>query len=259
MYISLGGEAQESSIRKYPGGPLTLGELQGSHTAKKDFPDPEACWAPSSKAKPNWGKTMLRVEGELIIPSTCNGSITARTILRDVLPGQATGFADDMRFGVSDGTHTGGLEKATKVSSADGTVVFEQTIPWDGQSCTAKNDLFVYVKWPEDGTYTFIEVAYYPRIKPDNKGGLIDNSPPPAIRLNPCDNLKPIRSTYIPGKMSQKFRLLSGPKSWQVTKETGRRFSQETSVTRKLDKNNPKDLPLIRQWLRIRDEVMTEK
>jgi hypothetical protein len=233
------------------------------HTASRNFPDPENCYLPGSKGKPNWSKTIVSVEATLEIPIKCGGLITTKTTLRDVEPGGASGWAEFTRFGVSDGTHTGALEKLTKVVAVSlgtqkGSIDFEQTIKWNGQSCSAKNDLFVYVKLKtnESPAFTFIEVGYYPRIMSDGKGHLIDKSPPPKIRLDPCDNLKPIRRVYIRGGMSQRYQKLSAKQREAVTKETGRRFRNETGVSRKLRWDNIKDRLLARQWLHIRDEVI---
>jgi hypothetical protein len=240
-----------------------LGELHGTHHASKSFPEPNNCWSPGATGKPDWSKTILTVEAALEVPATCTGSIIARTTLRDVVPGGASWWADSIRFGVSDGTDSGGLEKATRVSESDGKtpgiVEFVKMIPWDGKSCTARNDLFVYVKFPSGGkVFTFMEIGFYPRVESD-KGLLVDKSLPPAIRLNPCNNLAPIRSRYVPGKESQQYWKLPQSARQQVNNDTDRVFREETGVVRKLDWNKPKDRPLLRHWLRIRDSVMGEK
>jgi hypothetical protein len=258
MYGQSGREAGQSSIGQHFPPPVALGALHGSHQAARDFADPENCWAPGATHQPNWSKTLLRVEAELKIPATCKGSITARTTLRDVVPGGATAWADAIRFGVSDGTHAGGLEQATKVDESAGTVDFIQTIPWDGKSCTVKNDLFVYVKFPVTGVHTFVEVGFYPRIT-SSRGVVVDNSPPPAIRLHPCDRVNPVRGRYIPGAGSKRYWKLPTTERRTVSAETSRRFRQETGIDRKLDWNAAKDRLLARHWLRIRDDVVAAK
>jgi hypothetical protein len=240
-----------------------LSGLHGTHSANKDFPEPNNCWTPGSTGKPDLGKTILTVEAMLEVPTTGTGSIIARTTLRDVVPGGASWWAESIRFGVSDGTHPGGLEKATSVLESDGTtagiVEFVKTIPWDGQSCTARNDAFVYVKFPSGGkVFTFVEVGFYPRVEAD-KGVLVDKSLKPAIRLNPCNNLVPIRSPYVSGTESQRYWKLPEGARQQVNQEANRRFREETGIARKLDANKPADRPLSRHWLRIRDSVMRER
>jgi len=237
-----------------------LGDLQGIHSASKSFPDPNNCWLPGSVGKPDWSNTIFTVEAALEIPATCTGSVIARTTLRDRVAGMgASNWADTIRFGVSDGTQTGGLEKATKVSETVGIVEFEQKIPWDGSSCTAKNDLFIYVKYlHSSGTFTFIEIGFYPRVESD-KGVLLDKSPNPAIRLNPCNHLTPIRSPYVSGKESQRYGRLPESERKKVNNDVNRLFREETGIARNLDWTKPKDRPLSRHWLRIRDNVMSER
>ena len=239
-----------------------LGGLHGRHGSVRDFPEPNNCWKPGSTAKPDWSKTIVVVEAKLIIPATCTGSIIAKTIVRDWVPGGGHSiWAKSIRFGVSDGTHTGGLEKATTLRNhgpggAYGRwIEFEKKIPWDGHSCTATNDLFVYVK---SGQFTFIEIGFYPRVE-SARGVLIDKSLDPAIRLKPCNNLIPIRSPYTPGVESQRYRNLPESERKQVNQDVDRRFREETGVARTLDWNKPKDRPLLRHWLRIRDSVMRER
>jgi len=236
-----------------------FGGLHGAHSARKSFPDPNNCWVPGSAGKPDLSKTILIVEAALEIPATCTDSIIAKTVLRDVVPvGGAVDFAESIRFGVSDGTNTGGLEKATRVLEKEGVVEFTKKIPWDGNSCTARNDIFIYLKYlVSNDTFTFVEIGFYPRVTSD-KGSPIDKSPDPTIRLNPCNHLTPIRSPYIHGKESQRYWKLAQSARKKVNTDTNRVFSQETGVVRKLDLNKPKDRPLANHWLRIRDSVMNE-
>ena len=45
----------------------------------------------------DWSKMILTVEAALKIPTTCTGSLIARTTFRDVVPGAASGWADSTR------------------------------------------------------------------------------------------------------------------------------------------------------------------
>ena len=233
-----------------------LGGLHGTHSASQSFPDPNECWRPGSVGKPDLNKTLFTVEAALEIPPACTGSIIAKTSLRDSIPGSgASDWADTIRFGMSDGTNTGGLEKATRVSEKEGVVEFATKIQWDGNSCTSKNDTFVYVKYlHSSGTFTFIEIGFYPRVGSD-KGVLVDKSLNPAIRLNPCNHLTTIRSPYIHGKESEWYLKLPPGARRQVNKETNSLFRDETGIARKLDLSKPADRLLSHHWLRIRDSV----
>jgi len=236
--------------------------LHGTHTSSKNFPDPESCWAPGATGKPNWSKIILALEATLEVPATCSGSIIARTILRDVVTvGGAADFVDSIRFGVSDGTNFGGLEKATRVvqsvGNTPGLVEFDKTIPWNGKACTARNDLFVYVRHLVGGNVlTFMEIGFYPRVE-DNKGAPVDRSLKPAIRLDPCAKLVPIRSPYVRGKEDQQYRRLKLSERRKVVQKTNQMFREETGVTRLLDTRKSADRQLANQWLRIRDSVMS--
>lgn len=245
------------------GGFGSLQGLHGTHSASKAFPDPEGCWAPGATGKPILGKTITMVEASLEIPATCSGSIIARTTLRDVVTaGGAADFKDAIRFGVSDGTSAGGLEPATRVvesGNTPGFVEFARTIPWNGQACTAASDLFVYVRYlVGNDVYTFMEIGFYPRVK-SSGSGLVDNSLSPAIRLNPCNRLVPIRSPYVHGKESEQFRKLKGDALKKIIQQTNSLFTQETGIARRLDPRKPADRNLANHWLRIRDSVMTNE
>jgi hypothetical protein len=241
-----------SNVRLMPQG---LGGLHGTHSASQSFPDPNECWRPGSVGKPDLNKTLFTVEAALEIPAACTGSIIAKTTLRDSIPGGASLWADSIRFGVSDGTNIGGLEKATRVSETEGVVEFATQIQWAGNSCIARNDVFVYVKYLHpQGPFTFIEVGFYPRVSSD-KGVPADRSLKPAIRLNPCNHLTPIRSPYIQGKESEWYLKLPPGARRQVNKETDSLFRDETGIARKLDLSKPADRLLSHHWLRIRDSV----
>ena len=241
-------------------------ELHGigaTHTASSDFPEPNNCWTPGATGKPDWSRIILRVEASLEIPNTCSGSIIARVILRDVISGAASNWAESIRFGTSDGTTPGGTEKATRVVETNGNplgfVEFSKTIPWNGKACTASSDLFVYVRFPSgQKVFTFIEIGFYPRVEPD-KGAPLDKSLKPSIRLNPCSKLVPIRSRYLPGVIDQQYRKLSQSERKKVAEKTNLLFTQETGVARKLNTNIAHDRRLANHWLRIRDGVMMTK
>jgi hypothetical protein len=66
---------------------------------------------------------------------------------------------------------------------------------------------------------------------------------------------KPYRS----GPMSDAYWKLTDLERERINAETDRKFRERTGVTRKLDWDDPKDLPLARTWLRIRDEVMAAR
>jgi hypothetical protein len=236
--------------------------LQGTHSGSMSFHDPNLCWQPGSTGKPDLSKIIFNAEASLEIPDTCTGSIIARTILRDTVPGGASLWAEVILFGASDGTNSGGMEKATTVVESDGrtlgTVQFVKTIAWNGTSCTAGKDLFVYVKYQSSGqVFTFIEIGFFPRVE-FKSGALIDKSPNPSIRLNPCNGLIPIRSPYVPGKESQQYWKLPANERSKVNVETNRVFKEETGIARRL-LNNPSDQPLVQHWLRIRDRVMSAR
>ena len=229
--------------------------LEERETATADFPESNECWRPGAKGKADWSRIILKVEATLVVPDRCADPLTARLVLRDVVKGGASDWADAVRFGVSDGSTIGGLANASRVSEKDGIVVFEHVLPRRGTSCTAFADTFVYVKFPADGRHAFIEVGYYPRLSASG-GKRTDHSPPPAIRLDPCDNLKPIRAPYIPGAASRAYQRLSTADRAAVAKQTNERFRKETAVRRTL---RPGDLLLMRHWLRIRDALIATR
>lgn len=237
--------------------------IGATHTASSDFPEPNNCWSPGATGKPDWSRIILRVEASLEIPSTCSGSIVATVILRDVISGAASNWAESIRFGTSDGTTPGGVEKATRVVETNGNplgfVEFKKTIPWNGKACTASSDLFVYVRFPSgNNVFTFVEIGFYPRVEPD-KGAPVDKSLKPSIRLNPCSKIVPIRSPYMPGALDQQYRKLPQSERKKVAERTNLLFTQETGIARKLNPNNAHDRRLANQWLRIRDSVVTAK
>lgn len=181
--------------------------------AKSNFPDPNECWRPGSSGRPELNKTILVVEAMLETPDTCDGMIKTKTSLRDVTPGSATGWAPVIRFGISDGTQgTGGVGEATAVSEESGVVEYELDVSWAPSPCLANFDIFVYVKFPESGEFTFVEVRYSPRIAPLAGGRLVDGSLSPVIRLNPCNHLTPSPPLIHPQRPSQRPRAPRGSK-----------------------------------------------
>ncbi|QNI31763.1 hypothetical protein H7849_22390 [Alloacidobacterium dinghuense] len=64
---------------------------------------------------------------------------------------------------------------------------------------------------------------------------------------------------YVAGVQSKEYYQLPKPQKIEVDQETNRRFREKTGVTRRLDPTNGKDLELRRTWLRIRDEVITDR
>jgi hypothetical protein len=65
--------------------------------------------------------------------------------------------------------------------------------------------------------------------------------------------------TYKPGYMAAEYNRLSPHTRAAVNTEVDNRFRKQTGVMRKLDHNAPSDRAYVRDWLRIRDEVMTER
>lgn len=64
---------------------------------------------------------------------------------------------------------------------------------------------------------------------------------------------------YVPGGASRAYAELSPEERAAVNEETDRRFKEETGVTRRLDWDDPKDRPMVRRWLRLRDQVMAKR
>ena len=191
------------------------------------------------------------------MPLSCHGLATV-TLSDESLSGESD-WLEPIRFGASDGTTTGGLEKATNVGTRDGKidrVSFSSPIPRGMKDCTPKNDLFIYVKIASGNkVFTFAEVGFYPRFEPDTE---VVKSPKPAIRLNPCNNLTPIRSPYVRGREFQLYLKLPENERKKVDNEANRLFREETGIARRLS-NAPIDRPLANHWLRIRDSVMSNR
>ncbi|MCP4256661.1 MAG: DUF4157 domain-containing protein [Planctomycetes bacterium] len=67
------------------------------------------------------------------------------------------------------------------------------------------------------------------------------------------------KKIYVSGEMSDRYWQTTPKERSNINEEIDRRFIEETGVTHALDWEDPKDRPLARQWLRIRDEVMGER
>jgi len=65
--------------------------------------------------------------------------------------------------------------------------------------------------------------------------------------------------TYKPGYMAAEYGRLSPAARAAVNTEVDARFRKQTGIMRKLDPHAPGDRAHVREWLRIRDEVMTER
>lgn len=61
---------------------------------------------------------------------------------------------------------------------------------------------------------------------------------------------------YVPGVWARRYEALPAAGKDAVIRAVNQIFAERTGVRRKLDPN--RDMPLVRQWLRIRDEVMSE-
>jgi hypothetical protein len=64
---------------------------------------------------------------------------------------------------------------------------------------------------------------------------------------------------YVPGEQSERFWALPLEERNRVVAEVDTRFAKETGVTRALSWESAQDRPLARQWLRLRDRVMSER
>lgn len=175
------------------------------HPANANFIDPNECWfTPGNTPDPSFNVAVIRARLET--PDTCTGSINTKTTVTTSgasrrpgggPPGGATaGFFNVIRFGVSDGRDTGGLRMPTATSGTD--IDYALGFPV-GPNCTQVDDnVFVYVKLeipqgsgPASGEHTFVEVKYSPRISRGRGGRVLDTSPNPTIRVEPCDRLRP--------------------------------------------------------------------
>ena len=67
------------------------------------------------------------------------------------------------------------------------------------------------------------------------------------------------KKIYVPGEMSDRYWQSTPKERSNINEEIDRRFIEETGDTHALDWQDPKDRPLARRWLRIRDEVMAER
>jgi hypothetical protein len=64
---------------------------------------------------------------------------------------------------------------------------------------------------------------------------------------------------YTPGYMAAEYKRLSPAARSAVNAQVDDRFRKQTGIMRKLDPNSKSDRANVREWLRIRDEVMTER
>jgi hypothetical protein len=67
------------------------------------------------------------------------------------------------------------------------------------------------------------------------------------------------QTIYVPGEQSKRFWALSQEERDRVVAEVDVRFVAETGVTRALRWESEEDRPLARQWLELRDRIMSER
>jgi hypothetical protein len=67
------------------------------------------------------------------------------------------------------------------------------------------------------------------------------------------------KAIYVPGEQSERFWALPLDERNRVVAEVDARFANETGVTRTLNWESAQDRPLAREWLRLRDRVMSER
>ena len=176
--------------------PGTVAPLLGPrvHTTIAEFPDPELCYVPGSKGKPNYAQVDALIGGRLEIPADCSGSVRLVTTVSDPpgAEGRASGWFDVVRFGISDGSHTGVPILGTGQSET--TLELAQEFPLDPAFCDLNREVYHYVKFPGTGQYTFAEIKYAPRIRGRSTmagPALSDASTAPVVRVEPCDHLVP--------------------------------------------------------------------
>jgi hypothetical protein len=64
---------------------------------------------------------------------------------------------------------------------------------------------------------------------------------------------------YVPGEWAHRYHRLKPADRNIVSAEADKRFKQRTGVATRLDPHDVRQRELVRQWLRIRDEVMAER
>ena len=72
-------------------------------------------------------------------------------------------------------------------------------------------------------------------------------------------SLEPTGASYEPSRISEAYWKLPKTERAKVNEEVDKLFKEQTGVSRQLAWNEPKDRPLARRWLRIRDAVMEKR
>jgi hypothetical protein len=65
--------------------------------------------------------------------------------------------------------------------------------------------------------------------------------------------------SYVPTEITDRYNKLPPGERSKINAEVDKRFQQQIGEKRRLDWNEPKDRPLARRWLGIRDKVMEER
>ncbi len=165
------------------------------HSASVDFGDPNLCYLPTGNRRSSDPSHIIAVF-DAVLNVDAKGEVTSTTTIRDKVPGSGTSWAgsDAIRFGLSQGGHTGGYGKATNDPGTAGFTEYKLT--W-GKTASGNidYDVFNYIKFVTDENdpsqqYTFAEIKYSPRVTRSG-GTVIDRSPAPVIRHDICDHLAP--------------------------------------------------------------------
>ncbi len=61
---------------------------------------------------------------------------------------------------------------------------------------------------------------------------------------------------YLPGEMSRQYQTLPPTERTEINRRADELFRQRTGIRRRLDPSRAADRPHVREWLRVRDEVM---
>jgi hypothetical protein len=82
-------------------------------------------------------------------------------------------------------------------------------------------------------------------------GELLEGLAPPAL---PAEMTEP----YHPGDLSMRYWAMPAPERSEINTQTDSDFALRSGITRRLNRKNPRDLPAVRMWLRIRDEEIAK-
>lgn len=157
------------------------------------FGDPNGCWTTGRTADARPDDVVAFIEAELATPTACGGAarMTATVTTRGVASGAAAStrdFFSAIRFSVSpDARSIGALVAPSAISATDVSYTLSQPLV----GCALDARWFFYVNMLfENATYTFVEVAFAPRLAAET-GRPIDLSPQPSARIELCGDLRP--------------------------------------------------------------------